>query len=76
MSCLPDELHQSLGDGSMVEDRVCDALIRLERQSFGTPVTFGRKGGPNLLGVVALEGGLMAIDPVEQRLVPAIGWKA
>ena len=65
-----------LGDGSMVEDQVCDAMIRLEGQTFGTPLTFGREGEPNLLGVVALETALLAIDPVEQRLVPTIGWKA
>ncbi len=41
-----------------------------------TPVTFGREGEPNLLGVVALETALLAVDPVEQRLVPTIGWKA
>ena len=41
-----------------------------------TPVTFGREDEPSLLGVVALETALLAVDPVEQRLVPTIGWKA
>ena len=65
-----------LADGSVVDDEVCDTLIRLEGQTFFTPVTFGREGEPNLLGVVALETALLAVDPVEQRLVPTIGWKA
>ena len=65
-----------LGDGSIVEDEVSDTVIRLEGKSFFTPVTFGREGEPNLLGVVALETALLAVDPVEQRLVPTIGWKA
>ena len=65
-----------LADGSIVEDEVCDAVIRLEGKTFFTSVTFGREGEPNLLGVVALETALLAVDLVEQRLVPTIAWKA
>ena len=65
-----------LGDGSMVTDRIGQASIRLGGKTFFTPVTFGREGEPNLLGVVALETALLAVDPVGQRLVPTIGWKA
>ena len=65
-----------LADGSVVNDQVCDTVIRLEGQTFFTPISFGREGEPNLLGVVALETALLAVDPVEQRLVPTIGWKA
>ena len=85
---VPGDLLRSLGispqrtmpvrlaDGSITEDQVCDAAIRLEGRTFFTPVTFGKEGEPNLLGVVALETALLAVDPVEQRLVPTIGWKA
>jgi predicted aspartyl protease len=65
-----------LADGSVINDQVCDTVIRLEGQTFFTPISFGREGEPNLLGVVALETALLAVDPVEQRLVPTIGWKA
>lgn len=65
-----------LADGSITEDEVSDTVIRLEGITFHTPVTFGREQEPNLLGVVALETALLAVDPVEQRLVPTIGWKA
>ncbi len=65
-----------LADGSIIDDHVADTLVRLEGKTFITPVTFGREGEPNLLGVVALETALLAIDPVDQRLVPTIGWKA
>ncbi len=65
-----------LADGTIVNDEVCDTVIRLEGQTFFTPVTFGKEGEPNLLGVVALETALLAVDPVDQRLVPTIGWKA
>ena len=65
-----------LADGTIIDDEVCDAVIRLEDKTFYTPVTFGREGEPSLLGVVALETALLAVDPVEQRLIPTIGWKA
>lgn len=69
-------MNVRLADGSIIEDQVCDALIRLEGETFFTPVSFGRAGEPNLLGVVALETALLAVDPIGQRLVPYIGWKA
>ena len=65
-----------LADGSIIEDEVTDTVIRLEGQTFPTPLTFGRENEPNLLGVVALETAVLAVDPVEQRLVPTIAWKA
>ena len=65
-----------LADGRVIDEEVSDTVIRLEGQTFFTPVTFGRQGEPNLLGVVALETALLAVDPVEQRLVPTIAWKA
>ncbi len=70
------EAEVRLGDGSIVTDQIGQASIRLGGKTFFTPVTFGREGEPNLLGVVALETALLAVDPVEQRLVPTIGWKA
>ena len=65
-----------LGDGNIIEDEICDALVRVEGKIFVTPITFGGEGEPNLLGLVALETALLAVDPVEQRLIPTIGWKA
>ena len=65
-----------LADGSIIHDEVSDVVLRLEGKTFHTPVTFGREGEPNLLGVVALETALLAVDPVDQRLVPTIAWKA
>jgi hypothetical protein len=65
-----------IANGSIIDEEVCDTMIRLEGRTFFTPISFGREGEPNLLGVVALETALLAVDPVEQRLVPTIGWKA
>lgn len=59
-----------LGDGRLSQDEVGDTYIRLAGKTFITPVIFGREGEPNLLGVVALERALLAVDPVGQRLVP------
>ena len=70
------EAEARLADGSTVVDQVGQASIRLGNKTFFTPVTFGREGEPNLLGVIALETALLAVDPVGQRLVPTIAWKA
>ena len=77
LGAVPQRTMQvRLADGRIIEDEICDSLIRLEGQTFFTPIFFGREGEPSLLGVVALETALLAVDPVEQRLVPTIGWKA
>ena len=43
---------------------------RLEGQQFPTPVAFGEEGEPTLLGAMALEHALLAVDPHGQRLMP------
>lgn len=58
-----------LADGSVSMDDVGETVIRLEGVQFTTPVVFAGAGEPNLLGVVALETALLAVDPVGQRLV-------
>ena len=45
-------------------------MIRIEDQTFPTRVTFAEENLPILLGVVTLEEALLAVDPVEQQLVP------
>ena len=70
------EAQARLADGSLTTDPVGEATFRVEGKTFFTPVTFGRDGEPNLLGVVALETAMLAVDPVEQRLIPTINWKA
>ncbi len=70
------EAESRLADGSVTIDPVGEATFRVEGKTFFTPVTFGREGEPNLLGVVALETAMLAVDPVEQRLIPTMNWKA
>ena len=63
-------LEAELADGSVETVQAGETLIRLEGQQITTPVIFAREGEPNLLGVVALETALLAVDPVGQRLYP------
>ncbi len=59
-----------LADGSTAPVDVGETVIRLEGHTFHTQVIFAADHHPALLGVVALEQALLAVDPVGQRLVP------
>lgn len=59
-----------LADGRRVPRQQGWATIRLEGHQFPTAVTFGEPGEPILLGAIALEHALLAVDPHGQRLVP------
>ena len=45
-------------------------MIRLQEREFPTPVTFGEEGEQNLLGAMALEDAMLAVDPHSRRLIP------
>jgi len=45
-------------------------MIRLGGKEYPTPVTFGGAGEQNLLGAMALEDAMLAVDPHSQRLMP------
>ena len=59
-----------LADGSRVERTRGRTVIRLEGKEFLTPVTFGGEGEQNLLGAMALEDAMLAVDPHSMRLIP------
>ena len=59
-----------LADGSRVERTRGRTVIRLEGKEFPTPVTFGEAGEQNLLGAMALEDAMLAVDPHSRRLIP------
>ena len=59
-----------LADGRRVPRQQGWATIRLEGRQFPTAVTFSEEGEPVLLGAMALEHALLAVDPHGQRLVP------
>ena len=59
-----------LADGRRVPRQQGWVTMRLQGQQFPTAVTFGEEGEPVLLGAMALEHALLAVDPHGQRLVP------
>ena len=82
-TCLPATLLHELGDrrhyrriqselpdGSIVEDAVGEARIRVEGIERSTIVIFAGEGAPAQLGAYTLEGALLVVDPVHQRLAP------
>ena len=81
-TCLPASLLHELGivpyrrirselaDGSIVEDDL--GIVSVWVQGIYTPTLaiFAAEGAPALLGAYTLEGALLAVDPVRQRLAP------
>lgn len=59
-----------MADGRTVPVDIGWTMVRLEGLTIATQVTFAEEGEPPLLGVVALEQALLAVDPVGQRLIP------
>ena len=59
-----------LADGSRVQRTRGRTMIRLQGKEFPTPVTFGEDGEQNLLGAIALDDAMLAVDPHSRRLIP------
>jgi len=59
-----------LADGRRVDLDYGRAWVTIDGESEVTVVVFGEDDGPSLLGAYTLEGLALAVDPVEQRLVP------
>lgn len=60
-----------LADGSRVDMDYGRAWATIDGEREVTIVFFGRDNGPALLGAYTLEGLALAVDPSEERLVPA-----
>ena len=60
-----------LADGSRVDMDYGRAWATIDGEREVTIVFFGRDDGPALLGAYTLEGLALAVDPSEERLVPA-----
>ena len=65
-------VQSELTDGSVVPVDVGRTVIRLEGKEFPTPVIFSEPSEPRLLGVIALEDALLAVDPAGRCLTPVI----
>jgi clan AA aspartic protease len=59
-----------LADGRAFDQEIGQTWIRLNGSSVISIVAFGEEGDEPLLGAYALEGLLLAVDPVGERLVP------
>lgn len=59
-----------LADGRRIEMDFGEARATVDGENVTTLVVFGEDDGPALLGAYTLEGLALAVDPVEQRLVP------
>ncbi len=59
-----------LADGSRIERTRGRTMIRLQGKEYPTPVTFGEEGEQSLLGAMALEDAMLAVDPYSKRLTP------
>lgn len=83
-TALPRELLQALGvpvnrtvqsrlaDGTVQAVEVGETTIRLSGSQFTTSVIFAEEGEPSLLGVITLEQALLAVDPVNNELIPVV----
>ena len=47
-----------------------EARVTINGENVSTIVAFGEEGAPPILGAYTLEGFALAVDPVEQRLIP------
>ena len=59
-----------LADGRRTEMDYGEVRAMVGGESVATLVVFGEDNAPVLLGAYTLEGLALAVDPVEQRLVP------
>ena len=63
-------LLMRLADGSVVDADIGEARVTVNGESVTTLVVFGEDNAPSLLGAYTLEGLALAVDPVDQRLIP------
>lgn len=62
-------LHR-IADGSRIEREIGETKLRVNGLEATRIVAFGSEDVPPLLGADTLQGILLAVDPVEERLVP------
>ena len=83
-TALPREMLEALGvplnrtaqsrlaDGTVQVVELGETTIRLAGKQFTTTVIFAEEGEPSLLGVITLEDALLAVDPVNNELIPVV----
>ena len=68
-----DKVPFELADGRSVELDIGETSVRIGRRVRTTLVIFADNGVQPLLGAYTLEAFLLAVDPVNRRLVPISG---
>ncbi len=68
-----EEWPFELADGREVRYPVAWVQIRIGARTQPTIAVFGERGSEAILGVFALEGFRLAVDPVRRRLIPVPG---
>ena len=64
------QIRLRLANGEVVEHQMGEVVAQLDGVRRTILCVFGPEGAPPLIGAHTLEAFLMAVDPVEQRLVP------
>ena len=65
------KIQARLPEGGGVEEEIGEVRVRLQGIELTTIVVFAAAAAPARLGAYTLTGALLAVDPVEQRLIPA-----
>ena len=63
-------LEFELADGSVMEQEIGEATVRIDGVEATSIVVFADDGAPPLLGAYTLEGVTTVVDPVAKRLAP------
>ena len=83
-TCLPGAVLRELGlapdrkiparlpEGGGVEAEIGEVRVRLQGIELTTIVVFDAAVAPARLGAYTLTGALLAVDPVERRLIPTL----
>ena len=65
-------VQSRLADGSLQTVDIGQTAIRLGGREFITTVIFAEEEEPSLLGVISLEDALLAVNPVNNELIPVV----
>lgn len=65
-----DKRRMRLAGGRVVDADIGEARVTVNGKSVTTQLVFGEDDAPSLLGAYTLEGLALAVDPVDQRLIP------
>jgi predicted aspartyl protease len=65
-----------LADGSLQVQALGEVAAEIDGEEVQTIVVFGPPDSPPAIGAYTLEGLLLGVDPIEQKLVPIEGWWA